>query len=209
MNTYSTIPTKIISFRLSQAEYNTLLNAANAAGQRIGNFCCNKMLAVAATPEVAKPPPIDSDGSLHIEENIKQLNTNNSKNTIMKNEEPLSHKEFAYIRQQEKSEAINAAQEAKIINMASQITELASVNAELKNRVETLIVENKKLSKPEHEKKTDTPLTENEKVIAEHAEILSEFKLYIKNVELQNEELKKQIEELKTHVPTKEDADKK
>ncbi|MBI4945782.1 MAG: hypothetical protein HY840_05205 [Bacteroidetes bacterium] len=74
MNTYTTIQTKVVSFRVNHEEYNKLLDAANADGQKIGHYCYNKVLAAAsAEPKKEKPPSFDSDGTLSIEENIKRL----------------------------------------------------------------------------------------------------------------------------------------
>jgi len=54
-NTHTTIPTKVVSFRVSHEEYNQLMDAANAQGQRIGHYCYNKVFAAAAEPKKEKP----------------------------------------------------------------------------------------------------------------------------------------------------------
>ena len=120
----------------------------------------------------------------------------------MENNESLSKKEFAYIRQQEKSEALIEVLETKLANEKSLI-------AELFKKVETLTVEKERLLKSESAKRIETPITENEKLKAEHEETKTEFQLHIQNIELEKDELKKENEELKAKIiheeKTKED----
>ena len=72
MNTYTTIQTKVISFRVSHEEYNQLINAANDHGQRIGQYCYNKIFS-GAKSEKENPPAFNPNGTLEIEENIQRL----------------------------------------------------------------------------------------------------------------------------------------
>lgn len=107
--------------------------------------------------------------------------------------ETLSKKEFAYIRQQEKSEAVIVAQDAKIENLALQ-------NAELIKKAEMLTVENEKLSNSELAKKVETLTSENEQLKADLEETTRECQTHIDNVEAQHDELEKKIGEHKPKI---------
>lgn len=77
MNTYTTMQTKVISFRVNHEEYNKLMDAANAQGQKLGHYCYNKVFvtdaAAPAEPKEEKPPSFYTEDTSAIEENIKRL----------------------------------------------------------------------------------------------------------------------------------------
>ena len=86
-------------------------------------------------------------------------------------QEPLSKKEFAYIRQQEKSEALIAILEAKLLNKESE-------NVELVKKAEVLTLENDQLK-------------------ADLEETTEECQKYVDDIEAQNDEVQKENDKLK------------